>query len=170
MKRGLFLLSLLASIVSCVSGGDDDYYGSGLLAVGSNAPDFIIYTDDNPAGFSLSSLQGSRVMIEFWASWCPDCQDVTDDMLEMYADFASESLVFLGYALDTDEDEWRTYIDENNLCWLQTSDFVAWKENSVATAYGIQWIPTFYLIGSDGTVEFATVEPDEMREKLSSLN
>ncbi len=169
MRKYLLLISLTALLGSCVSGDSEDYYGTGLLSVGSDAPDFMIYTDDNPEGFSLSSLRGSRVMIEFWASWCPDCQAVTDDMLSMYADFASDDVIFLGYALDTDRDDWSAYVEENNLDWLQTCDFISWSENTVATAYGIRWIPTFYLIATDGTVEFATVEADEMREKLSGL-
>ena len=85
IKLTAFLTALLC-MASCTVGGDgDNEYGKGMLEEGTIAPDFMIYTDSRPEGFALSSLRGQYVLIEFWASWCPDCQKETENMKQMYA-------------------------------------------------------------------------------------
>ncbi|MCD8290341.1 MAG: TlpA family protein disulfide reductase [Prevotella sp.] len=154
-------------MVSCVFGGDsDDDYGTGLLQVGTVAPDFFIYTDDFPDGFALSSLRGKNVVLEFWASWCPDCQEATADMVDLYQSFGWDDMLFVGFSFDTDKDEWQSYIKDNEMDWIQCCELTPWKDSKVATAYNVKWIPTFYLIDKDGIVVFATVDISEMREEL----
>lgn len=90
IKLTAFLTALLC-MASCTVGGDDDNeYGKGMLEEGTIAPDFMIYTDSRPEGFALSSLRGQYVLIEFWASWCPDCQKETENMKQMYATYAPQ--------------------------------------------------------------------------------
>ncbi len=169
MRKIIAVLALLPCLASCVIDGDsEDYYGTGLLEEGTTAPDFIIRTDDYPDGFALSSLQGKNVVLEFWASWCPDCQEATPDMLDLYNTFASADTLFVGFSFDTDEDDWRAYINNNGMNWIQCREQTSWKESEVAAAYNVQWIPTLYLIDKEGKVAFATVDISEMREKLSN--
>lgn len=158
---------MLSCLAACVFDGDsEDNYGTGLLEEGTTAPDFIIRTDDNPDGFTLSSLQGKNVVLEFWASWCPDCQEATPDMLDLYNTFVSDDLLFVGFSFDTDEDDWRAYINDNGMNWIQCCELTPWKDSEVAAAYNVKWIPTFYLIDREGKVAFATVDISEMRGKL----
>ena len=122
IKLTAFLTALLC-MASCTVGGDDDNeYGKGMLEEGTIAPDFMIYTDSRPEGFALSSLRGQYVLIEFWASWCPDCQKETENMKQMYATYAPQGVVFVGVSFDTDRDQWQQYISENALSWIQFSE------------------------------------------------
>jgi cytochrome c biogenesis protein CcmG/thiol:disulfide interchange protein DsbE len=42
--------------------------------VGSQAPDFVLIdTTGNP--IRLSDLQGTPILLNFWATWCPPCQE-----------------------------------------------------------------------------------------------
>ncbi len=152
-----------------IDGDSDDYYGTGLLQEGVAAPDFIIRTDSFPDGFALSELRGRYVVLEFWASWCPDCQAATPAMLDLYNTFSSEDILFVGFSFDTDEEEWRTYVNDNRMNWIQCCELTPWKESAVAEAYNVNWIPTLYLIDKDGNVAFATVTLSEMKEKLDLL-
>ncbi len=170
MKKLMTTCSLLFILTACTANSTtDDEVAATLLPAGTAAPEITMYTDDCPDGLTLSSLRGRYVMIEFWASWCPDCRKVTADMKEMYAAYASDNLLFVGISFDTDESSWRTYIAENELSWTQYSELTAWKESAIATAYNIKWIPTFYLIDPAGNVAFATIEISEMKAELEGL-
>lgn len=165
------LVTALICITSCTIGDDDgNEYGKGLLQEGVMAPDFTIYTADNPDGFTLSSLRGQYVLIEFWASWCPDCQKETENMKKMHAEYAPQGVVFVGVSFDTDRDQWQDYINENGLNWIQFSELKPWKESSISTAYNVRWIPTLYLIDKDGRVILGTVNVSEMSGRLSALS
>lgn len=168
------VLTVLLSIhclASCtISGDDTDEYGSGLLAEGTSAPDFMIYTDSLPAGFSLSSLQGQYVLIEFWASWCPDCQKATATLRQLHATYAPLGVVFVGVSFDTDKTQWQQYIRDNALYWIQHREEIPWNENTLASAYHVRWIPTLYLIDRDGRVVLGTVDVDTMGSRLKDLN
>lgn len=169
IKLTAFLTALLC-MASCTVGGDDDNeYGKGMLEEGTIAPDFMIYTDSRPEGFALSSLRGQYVLIEFWASWCPDCQKETENMKQMYATYAPQGVVFVGVSFDTDRDQWQQYIIENGLSWIQFSELKPWKESSISTAYNVRWIPTLYLIDKDGRVVLGTVSVAEMSSRLAAL-
>ncbi len=169
-KIAAFITALLC-LTSCTTGGDDDnVYGKGMLEEGTPAPDFMIYTDSRPEGFALSSLRGQYVLIEFWASWCPDCQKETENMKKMYATYAPRGVVFVGVSFDTDRDEWQQYISENGMNWIQFSELKPWKESSISTAYNVRWIPTLYLIDKDGRVVLGTVNVSEMNSRLAGLD
>ncbi len=171
VKQIMAVAALLTCLSACVIDSDsDDYGGEGLLEEGTVAPDFMIYTDDFPDGFALSSLRGRYVVLEFWASWCPDCQAATPDMKNLYDTFASEDMVFVGFSLDTDEADWRAYIKENEMNWLQYCEFIPWKDSAVASAYHVNWIPTVYLIDKEGRVLFAADDISEMKDYLNSLS
>lgn len=170
MKTAITAMILTLAMVSCTFGGDsDDEYGKGLLETGTEAPGFTIYPDGTADGITLASLRGKQVMLVFWASWCPDCQEATPGIKELHDTFSSDGLVFVGISFDTDEEDWRTYISDNGLDWIQHREQRPWSESALATAYNIKWIPTLYLIDEAGKVAFATVDISEMKSKLLSL-
>ncbi|MCD8211098.1 MAG: TlpA family protein disulfide reductase [Prevotella sp.] len=168
--KGLIIpLILLSAITSCVVDSDSDYKME-LLPLGTIAPDFEIYPSGGLEGFLLSSLKGKYVVLEFWASWCPDCQEATPSMVNLYETYHSEEIIFVGFSLDTDQAQWLAYIEENSMDWIQCSEFLPWKESTVASAYQVSWIPTLYLIDKDGRILFATGSIDEMGEKLKEIS
>ncbi len=160
-------MSLL--MMSCTSGGDDDTVSSSMLETGTKAPDFLIVTTDQPDGFLLSSLQGQYVFIEFWASWCPDCQSVTDDVVALYNTYASDNLVFLGVSFDRTEEAWQTYISEQGMNWLQHWEEDGMSASEVSIAYNIKWIPTFYLIDPQGKIVKGSIEISDMEDTLKEM-
>ncbi len=170
MKK-LLIISVLALVFSaCVKGVSEDDYSSGLLEAGTLAPNFMIYPYGSSDSFDLNSLQGQYVVMELWASWCGDCKNAVDDMKSLYNTYASDSIVFLGYSVDTDQEAWSEFIEEKELTWIQTCDFVGWPESEVAQAYNLKWIPTFYLLDKQGFVKLATIDIAELEQELKGLN
>src|SRR5574344_708190 len=52
---------------------EDAQYAVELVKKGTVAPDFTMKTIDGKT-FRLSQLKGKVVVLDFWASWCPDCR------------------------------------------------------------------------------------------------
>lgn len=168
MKRILLAFAVVACLFSCSSDDEDDVT-SKLLQVGTEAPDFTLVTDDEYNGMKLSSFRGKRVVIEFWRSSCPDCRSVTNAVKSLYESYASDDLVFMGVSFDKDIDEWQSYVEKNNMSWIQYHDENLDTSKSLKLIYGINWVPTFYVIDENGLVEYATIEVKDLSNKLASL-
>ena len=81
----------------------DAKYATSLVQPGTVAPDFTMNTPDGKP-FSLSSLKGKTVVLDFWASWCPDCRKDMPELNKLYEEFASDSVVFINISYDTDKE------------------------------------------------------------------
>ncbi len=162
------LIITFLTLGACSFSSSDDDYSSGLLTAGEEAPDFVIHGADGD--YLLSDLRGQTVVLEFWGSWCSDCKNAAADFVALYEQYASDSLLFLGYSVDTDEESYQTFITERGYVWQQTCDFTGWANSEVAQAYNLKWIPTFYIIDSVGRVVLGTINTDELAEKLNTIN
>jgi thiol-disulfide isomerase/thioredoxin len=77
----LALLFVLGSCVTMVAQDLDSLYARDLLTVGTVAPDL---TDVEGQTVSLEKYRGQYVVLDFWASWCPDCRKDMPQMKELY--------------------------------------------------------------------------------------
>lgn len=168
MRKCVIICMMLLTVMACVSGESEDYVAPSLMEEGTEAPDFLIKTAEQPDGFLLSSLRGKYVFVEFWASWCPDCRKVTEKMKNLYDTYASDKLVFLGVSFDRTEEAWNTYITEQGLNWIQHWEQDGMSASAVSTAYNIKWIPTFYLIDPEGKVVKGSIEISDMENTLKA--
>lgn len=161
------MLCLNSCVLDAKESQDTSQYDSQLLQPGDAAADFTIVNDDYPEGLAFSSFRGKYVVLEFWASWCPDCRKITPTMVELNKVYASDSLVFVGVSFDTDKATWQNYVKNNGMTWIQYSELKKWKkETSVDVPYKVQWIPTMYLIGKDGKIVLGTVDENKLKAAL----
>lgn len=152
-----------------------------LLPVGTEAPDFTI--TDSKTGkkiFQLSdkktqkdkdgkTVPGVWTVLDFWASWCPDCRRDMPMVKAIYDKYNTKIQV-VGVSFDTDEAKMKKYLGDNQYTWLQYCEFKKWKETKISKDYHISWIPTSYLINPEGKIAFSTVKAEEMMKKLDSLD
>jgi peroxiredoxin len=102
MKKHPFLIAILISVFTCVSGQKPTVYANNyFVKIGDKAPDFAI----NEAGgrsYKLSDLRGKVVMLQFTASWCSVCRtEMPFIEKDIWQAKKSEGLVVLG--IDRDE-------------------------------------------------------------------
>ena len=81
--RLLFTILAIMSAVNLFGQDLDAQYATTLLPKGTQAPDFTLNNLDGKP-FRLSSLRGRRVVLVFWASWCPDCRAEVPELKTMY--------------------------------------------------------------------------------------
>lgn len=116
------------------------------VELGSLAPDFVLLNEQGDS-VSLSSLRGSVVLLDFWASWCAPCRKNNKTVVEVYKKFASKGLEVVGVSVDKDRADWLTAKGHDGLPGIQLID-----NGGVAQTYGVQRIPASFLIDETGVI------------------
>ena len=172
MKKTVFLLAALSAILfSCapkVKDADSEY-AKDLIKPGEAIPEFTIpSTADSTLTVSLADVAGQYVVLDFWATWCPDCRADIPAMKELYEAFG-EKARFIGVNLDTDREQLDSFLAENEVAWEQIGDFKGKKESDICELFHVQWIPSMYLVDPQGNVVLGTVMVDKLRKALEKL-
>ncbi|MCR4857456.1 MAG: alpha/beta fold hydrolase [Bacteroidales bacterium] len=158
--RWTLLLGLLMATLTCLQAQVpdlDEKYAAELLKPGTSAPDFKLQTPDGKTIQFSDFAKGKYVVIDFWASWCPDCRKDMPEVIRMYNKWHKMGVEFLGVSFDTDKQKWTDYIAQSGVPYTQVSEMKRMNQSEVAKAYGVRWIPSLYLIGPDGKVLVSTV-------------
>lgn len=163
----LFLLAFaFADVHAQVVLDFDETYAQELLKPGTPAPDFQLQTPDGKTLKFSDFAKGKYVVIDFWASWCPDCRKDLPEIIRLYNQFHENGVEFLGVSFDTDKEKWTDYIAKSGVPYPQVSELKRMNQSEVAKAYGVRWIPSIYLIGPDGKVLVSTVLSYKIEKKL----
>ena len=129
----------------------DSLYAQKLLKPGTVAPDFILPMP-NGGKLQLAEYKGKYVLLDFWASWCPDCRK----------DIPAVKSLFEKY-----RERWAKCVKDNGMTWKHVSELKKMRDAQIAKTYGVQWIPSMTLIGPDGKVVLSTVIVERMEKTLS---
>lgn len=127
--------------------------------------------DVNGEDFTLSSVIGTSkiIILDFWASWCPDCRKENPGLVEIYNEFKDKGLDIISVSLDTNADAWKKGIADDNLSWKHhVSDLKGWN-NDAAAMYTIAYIPQNLIIDENGVIIKKNVPSERLKELLSSL-
>jgi len=138
-------------------------------AVGSIAPDFT-QADTTGKPFTLSSLRGKYVLIDFWASWCGPCRQENPNVVQAYNHYKDKNFTILGVSLDREDGKaaWLKAIKDDGLPWNQVSDLKYWA-NGAAILYKVSSIPQNYLLDPNGKIIAKGLRGAELDAKLAEI-
>mgnify|MGYP000126373881 FL=1 len=119
-----------------------------------NAPEIELVS---PKGklIKLSDLKGKLVLIDFWASWCGPCRNESPNVVEAYSKYRNAKFTnakgfdVFSVSLDRDVEAWKNAIKIDNLSW---SSHGIDSEGKAAESYGVNSIPTAFLIDGNGNI------------------
>ena len=154
------IYSLIFSIIISAS-------ANAQLAAGKQAPDFNLLDAEGDT-VSLSDFKGKTVLLDFWASWCPNCRKAHPGMIKIYNQFKERGLVVIGVCIDVNKDKWMNAIKKDNLPYLQLNDPKGWEAPSAAN-YLVEAIPATFLIDKNGMIVLADANKKNLTEKIDLL-
>ena len=114
--------------------------------VGKPAPELQV-TDIQGNPVSLSNLKGKTVMLDFWTTWCPPCQNDSPAIEKLNQRYGGKDLMIIGISIDEDR-ETVEYLKKHP----HGFPVVLSSENSLPRPYQIGVLPTYLVIGADGTL------------------
>ena len=139
MKKIILCCLLLAGLSSAGFAQD--------VKEGAKAPDFSAQKIDGTV-FTLSSLQGKYVVLDFWGSWCKWCIKGFPDMKAAYAEHKGK-VEFVGIACGDTEAKWKAATEKYELPWISVLNPAA---NDLTKVYQVQGFPTKIVIDPKGKI------------------
>ena len=128
--------------------------------------------DSAGASVELASIgEGKPMVVNVWATWCPNCVDEMDDWQQLYQAHGDKvSFVILDATGTRGEtvDRARAYIDQHGYgfpVYFDTAD-------SARTGLGITALPTTLLVNPDGTIAqvvLGRIDAQAMDQQLRAL-
>ncbi|HLR07700.1 MAG TPA: TlpA disulfide reductase family protein [Bacillota bacterium] len=169
------------------NGGNDDMVGNGNMItspppnpedieesdevgteLGQMAPDFELETLEEDTVVRLSDLQGERVIVNFWATWCAPCREEIPDFQKLYDSEDVEILAVNMTESEKSEDDVIEFVDE----FAMTFPVLLDVDSEVSETYQVQAYPTTYMIDSNGHIQYIAMGPmdyDLMAEQLEKM-
>lgn len=130
----------------------------------------IVSKDPEGNAIELASYigKGKYVLLDFWASWCPDCRKEMPALVDLYASCKNKNLEIVSYSLDRNQEAWRKGIETLTMTWPQMSDCEYWDSQG-AKLYAVQFIPLTILLDPNGKIIERGLNIDVLKEKIAGL-
>lgn len=182
MKKKVFGLVIIAIMISIVIAGfvkenvdteesfSNEQLGVDLVGVAANeglnkgdtAPGFELTNLDGDK-VRLSELKGKKIILNFWATWCPPCKAEMPHMQNYYEDFAEDDNVeILAVNLTSGDSEKsvKKFVKDYGLTFQVPMDVTG----EIGEKYQAITIPTSYMIDTKGRIQNKIIGP--MDEKM----
>lgn len=116
--------------------------------------------------YRISRLKGKKVILDFWATWCPPCKKTIPDLIKL-AGSSDSDLVILGLSDET-TDTLAPFVKEAKMNY----PVIAYGEKLEAPYGQVTALPTLLLIDSEGVIQDVLVgyhEPEVLQSRLNKI-
>lgn len=149
-----------------VNGGVE--YG---LKIGDKAPDFTLETLTGET-ISLHELTGKRVILNFWATWCPPCREEMPEMEKVYKKFKNNDVEIVAVNSTVGKETKEKAGEFANKLGL-TFKIPLDIKGEVIKQYQIYGLPTSFFIDADGVIRsiyYGPMNLEYMSKELEKMS
>lgn len=169
MRRLVSCVGLLAVLV--VACGDGEVVGELIAPEGREPAPAVEGEDLDGDPVSMGAYDGSVVVVNFWASWCPPCIREMPDLIQLADDYAEDGVAVLGVNVQDSRANAQRFERELGVTYASVFD----EPGRVAAAFGgigPAAMPTTIVLDRDHRVAirwFGLVTYDQVAEALDEL-
>jgi len=122
---------------------EPDEFGDWL---GAAAPDISVTALDGQI-LKLGDLRGKRVVLDFWATWCPPCVQEIPHFIKLRSTASADELVIVGISSE-DTDTLKSFVKKKGINYpIASADHLPSPYNDVSA------IPTTFFIDRKGVIQ-----------------
>lgn len=126
--------------------------------------DFTL-NDLNGKPWTLSSLRGKVVLVNFWATWCPPCRKEMPDLDALAHEFKSKGLVILSIS-DEDAPKVNSYVSAHNIRYPILLD----PGRKVTESFHVDGIPKSFVFNREGKLVAQSIDMRTRGQFLQMLS
>lgn len=111
---------------------------------------------------------GEVTVVNFWATWCPPCQQETPDLRAAYEAHRNDGLELLAVSIQEPSDDVRDFVGRYGLQYRIGLD----AGGAVAATYGVFGLPTHYFVDATGVIRdryFGPLNRQQIEERLALI-
>lgn len=155
MKKFFYTLCLALGLCSCSKAQKTAFTNEA-------QKDVMLTMDDSPIRFAdvLQKYKGKTIVIDVWASWCPDCIKGMPKVEALQKQFPNAVFLFLSY--DKTPESWKKGIEKYNVNGEHYLIQSKWKGGAFSTAIDLDWIPRYMVVDNNGAIAlYRAIEADD---------
>ena len=132
------------------------------LEVGTKAPAAAVETLDGKAANLDQYIGKAPVLIEFWATWCPNCRELEPHLKAVHAKYANQ-VKFVGVSVSVNQspDRVKAYVAKHEIPGDQFFD----RKGAATGAYDVPATSYVVLLDKGGKVVYTGLGGDQDLEK-----
>ncbi|MDR0137486.1 redoxin domain-containing protein [Metabacillus idriensis] len=119
------------------------------LEIGNKPPQFELEML-NGENVQLDNVKGKKVMVNFWATWCPPCEAEMPEMQKLQNEH-QDNLIVLAVNMTNAEksrEDVESFISKRKLTFPVALD----KDGRVSVQYEVYSYPTTYFLDEEGNI------------------
>lgn len=137
------------------------------IVEGQMAPDFTLVELDGDEIALYDVLANNEVvLLDFWASWCQPCINKLPELKELHTAYRDEGFEIVFVSIDDTYDDWKDGCEEYEVPGINVGDLHGFLAET-PVAYGVQWIPTEFLLNPSGKILDRDLTTDELESFLA---
>ena len=176
MRQILNLILGISLLVLLLALGRQHFYTKSALINGEKAVDFHALLM-NGEEMKSADLRSHYVLLDFWGSWCTPCRKSNPKIVELYDTFHeakfkdAKGFEIISIGLEKSEKSWKTAIKTDKLKWkyhlLELGEGSNLLSGKIAQLYGVQQVPTTFLIDPEGIIIGVNLSERKIKEVLT---